>query len=127
MENASKALIIAGAILISILLIGIGMMVFGNISGITGGAQQEMDSMQIQMFNDKFSHYEGTNVSGSNVKSLINVINSNNASTTDESRKITFNTGSVSAVKDVQTNARYTVTFTPNNSGFYTKVSITKN
>ena len=33
MENASKALIIAGAILLSILLIGLGMMVYSKAKG----------------------------------------------------------------------------------------------
>ena len=33
MENASKALIIAGAILLAIAIIGIGMFVYNNVSG----------------------------------------------------------------------------------------------
>ena len=38
MENASKALLIAGAILICILLIGVGMMVFNGAQNSIGGA-----------------------------------------------------------------------------------------
>ena len=44
MENASKALIIAGAILISILLISVGIMVMNSTDEVTGGMQQQMDS-----------------------------------------------------------------------------------
>lgn len=134
MENASKALLIAGAILIAILLIGIGMMVFGNISGITGQSQQQMDSMEIQIFNSKFSSYEGTNVSGSNVKQLLNTIVAHNSSTTDTSLQLDLVVGTKAIQKDnitseinkIQSNARYSVTFTPNSSGFYTKVTINK-
>ncbi len=132
MENASKALLIAGAILIAILLIGIGMMVFGNIGGITAQSQQQMDSMEIQIFNSKFSSYAGNNVSGSNVKQLLNTIVAHNASTTDISLKLslTMETTKINEdkVKDevskIKANNRYSVVFTPTSSGFYTTVTI---
>ena len=38
MENASKALIIAGAILISILLVSLGIIMFNNSKGVTDQA-----------------------------------------------------------------------------------------
>lgn len=38
MENASKALIIAGAILLSILIIGLGMFIYQQASGAMGNA-----------------------------------------------------------------------------------------
>ena len=38
MENASKALIIAGAILLSILIISLGIMVFQNAKSTVGSA-----------------------------------------------------------------------------------------
>ena len=58
MENASKALIIAGAILLSILIIGLGMFIYQQAAGAmndTGLSDQE-----IQAFNQKFLQYEGT-------------------------------------------------------------------
>ena len=39
MENASKALIIAGAILISILLVSLGIIMFKNSKGVTDQAE----------------------------------------------------------------------------------------
>ena len=36
MENASKALIIAGAILISILIVGLGVIIYNNVADIAG-------------------------------------------------------------------------------------------
>jgi len=47
MENASKALIIAGAILISILLISVGILIFNSISGITDNASTTDDAMEL--------------------------------------------------------------------------------
>ena len=41
MENASKALIIAGAILLSILLISLGIMIFNNASNVANGQQMD--------------------------------------------------------------------------------------
>lgn len=87
MENASKALLIAGAILIAILLIGIAMMVFGNINGMVETAGQQGDQMQIQAFNRPFEQYAGDRVSGSNVKVLLTNINSSNATYADDASK----------------------------------------
>lgn len=79
MENASKALIIAGAILISILLIGVGMMVFQGAQGGIDEAISSMSENEKLMFNQKFTAYEGTKTKGANVRSLIsNIIASNN-------------------------------------------------
>lgn len=58
MENASKALIIAGAILVSILLISVGIMIMNASSGVTSGAQSQMDALAIQQFNSRWQAYQ---------------------------------------------------------------------
>ena len=79
MENASKALIIAGAILISILLIGVGMMVYSGAQGGIDQAIAQMSSTEKDMYNQNFTRYQGSRVTGSNVRALIgNIISSNN-------------------------------------------------
>lgn len=76
MENASKALIIAGAILLSILLISLGLMVYQQAKNTIGSVN--LDAQQIEQFNETFLRYEGTSVSAANVNALIqNVISSN--------------------------------------------------
>jgi len=45
MENASKALIIAGAILISILLISLGIMLFNSSKGVTDQADEVTNAL----------------------------------------------------------------------------------
>ena len=78
MENASKALLIAGAILIAILLIGVAMLVFNGGRGGIDAAVMEMSANEKMMFNQKFTQYEGTNINGANVRALIgNIISSN--------------------------------------------------
>ncbi len=88
MENASKALLIAGAILICILLIGVGMLVYnGAMDGIEGGIAS-MDENAKLAFNTKFTQYEGKK-SGANVRALIgNVISSNSANKDIDNKKV---------------------------------------
>jgi hypothetical protein len=79
MENASKALIIAGAILISILLISIGIILINSGKDITATGTSGMNSQKIQTFNSQFTSYEGAK-KGSEIKNLANVVRSSNAS-----------------------------------------------
>ena len=72
MENASKALIIAGAILISIMIIGLGAAIFSK-------AKSNVNSQNLNSeVNEKFSSYIGDRMTASEVKSLMSVIRTNN-------------------------------------------------
>lgn len=86
MENASKALIIAGAILLSILIIGLGMMVFNNAKNALTSAN--LDQEQIDAFNSKFESYIGNNKRGTDVRTLCDTVKNSNAS--DSEYKITI-------------------------------------
>lgn len=76
MENASKALIIAGAILVSIMIIGLGVVILNNVRDTITGA--DLHSEEAQANNEKFVSLLGQNRSASEVKGLINQIRSNN-------------------------------------------------
>lgn len=76
MENASKALIIAGAILLSILIISLGLMVYNQAKETIGSVN--LSQQEIEAFNAKFTSYEGTKVSGAKVNSLIQTVISSN-------------------------------------------------
>lgn len=88
MENASKALIIAGAILISILLIGVGVMVMNGAQGGIDEAIASMSAQEKDMFNTKFTQYGGTIVKGTNVRALIRNIISSNSTNQDIEGKL---------------------------------------
>ncbi len=74
MENASKALIIAGAILISILIVGLGVIIYNNVSGIASDTSG-IDQTAVSAHNSPIESYFGSYVSGSNVRALINYVN----------------------------------------------------
>ena len=76
MENASKALIIAGAILLAISIIGIGMYVFQQAQGAMSGIG--MDSEKAAAYNQKFDSYIGTNIKGTQVRALYDVVRNHN-------------------------------------------------
>ena len=82
MENASKALIIAGAILLSIAIIGVGMFVYNSVSEtMTGAADMSQD--EINTYNQTFANYEGVK-NGSQVKQLCDQIRTHNNGTQDD-------------------------------------------
>ena len=76
MENASKALIIAGAILLSILLISLGIVIFSQAQDTV--TNSGMSDAEISSFNNRFIKYEGTR-KGSVVKTLIQEVIASNS------------------------------------------------
>ncbi len=80
MENASKALIIAGAILLSILIISLGILVYNNAKNTVGSAN--LDKQEIQTFNSEWESYAGGNKTASEVKSMVQAVIASNAAET---------------------------------------------
>lgn len=94
MENASKALIIAGAILLSILIIALGIYVFNMAKGAT--KTNSLDELEIQTFNEPFESYEGRQI-GTSVKALLNKVitsNTQNAGAVDRLPVVVYKKGS---------------------------------
>ncbi len=88
MENASKALIIAGAILLSILIIGLGMFIYQKAVGLADTST--IDSAKVDAYNSKFENYKGI-ISGSQARTLCNTIKSHNRNTAeDETQFVTI-------------------------------------
>lgn len=76
MENASKALIIAGAILLSILIISLGIMIFNQAQdAMSNGGMSEAE---VSAFNNKFIKYQGENQKASVIKNLVQEVNVSN-------------------------------------------------
>lgn len=143
MENASKALLIAGAILICILLIGVGMLVYnGAMNGIQGG-MSSMDANAKEQFNSAFTQYEGKQ-SGANARAVIgNIITSNGTNKNADGKLVSLQVGTtilqVSDSSDlkmnemseerakINTGAYYNIkTAYDDTSGLVNKVIITK-
>ena len=87
MENASKALLIAGAILIAIVLISLGVMILGQGSDLVKNAN--MSDAEITTYNSEWEQFKGGNVRGNLVIQMINKVNQHNrANADDDSKKI---------------------------------------
>ena len=96
MENASKALIIAGAILLAILLISLAIMIFNQAQDTVNNSG--MSQAEMQAFNNKFIKYEGTR-KGSEVKALVNEVLASNADANNAKRQVQVNMVSTSGSK----------------------------
>ena len=83
MENASKALIMAGSVLIALMIIGALILMFGNLTSYQGTDTQSTRSAQVTEFNNQFETYNRDDVRGSDLYSLLNkVIDYNRRQTT---------------------------------------------
>lgn len=138
MENATKALLIAAAVLIAILIISLGLVVYNKASETVEGAG-DLSEYQIQQFNEKFRKYEGTNVSGSEVNAMIETVFNHNLAQGDTSTMVEVKldgatedlvgkTASTTSPKKVEVGARYTVTCTISTSSkLVTTITVKKN
>lgn len=97
MENASKALLIAGAILLVIAIIGIGMAIFGQAQTVVGQTGTQIDTMAVQAHNSMFDNYvDKTNVKGKSIKELCaKIANYNQNADIDYQVTITLGKGSI--------------------------------
>lgn len=134
MENASKALLIAGAILICIVLISVGMLVLNSTTDVTDQVGDITTSQAAQSFNSNFTGYAGTQ-KGSSVRQLLGAVAASNQTQVTGGNHIitvTFNgttsddgstiTGLMSAIVNSQT---YTVNITGMTDGYVSEISIT--
>ena len=86
MENASKALIIAGGMLIAMLIVGLLVWGFGRIRE-TQQTQVDQESIQeITDFNERFEAYNRTTVRGYQMISLANLVYDTNSRFTEADR-----------------------------------------
>ena len=130
MENASKALIIAGAILLAILIIGLGVYIYRQAAGVIDTGI--MDQLVVSQFNAQFEPYLGNNVSGSNVKQLIKIIKASNRAKEDltvtfivKVRNIEYNNDD----SEIKSGNTYKVESSSegNKAGYIEKITITEN
>ena len=116
MENATKALLIAAAVLIAILIISLGLVVYNNSANTVN--QANLSSQEIQAQNEKFTRYNGTNKRGSEVNSLLQTTLNYNLNTTDDGNKVkvtgknnapSLATTATSITTQADTSALYTI------------------
>lgn len=72
MENASKALIMAGSVLIALLIIGALILMFNNLSNYQKVGDQGTKEAQIVEFNNQYETFNRKNIRGNDIYSLLN-------------------------------------------------------
>ena len=87
MENSSKALLIAGAIIICVLLVTVGLFTYNRAGTSINDSMMAMSISEIEAHNAEYIMYDGEQT-GSNVKSLIRIIISNANLNKDEVTQI---------------------------------------
>lgn len=143
MENASKALIIAGAILLSILIITLGIMIYSKAQDTINNSG--MSQAEVQAFNEKFTKYAGTQ-KGSSIRSLLQEVvtsNGDEGNQANENRQIqvtfegniktklastTINNVNVytnlTGMNDIKNTKNYTVDYTYASDGHISTITI---
>lgn len=133
MENATKALLIAAAVLVAIMLITLGLNVFQQ--GQNAVSNADMTDAEIQAYNTKFTTYEGSNRSVADVNALTNVVLTHNqTSETDVTIVLLEGADGKTETNLINGNSivrqsgsdRYTVTCELSN-GLVSKITVKKN
>lgn len=78
MENASKALLMAGGMLLAILLISVGVLGYTRIKSLKTTEAETVKQKQIQAFNAEYESYNRQRLRGIDVISVVNKAISNN-------------------------------------------------
>ena len=133
MENASKALIIAGAILLAILIISLGIMIYNQAAGVVNN--NAMSEVEITQYNSKFTQYVGDNVKGSTVNSVLQVVLTHNLSQDSDDRKVEVKLGTTTTLLSksatgittkVENGSTYKLECSYNTKGLVTGINLTK-
>ena len=125
MENASKALIIAGAILLSILLISLGIMIFNQAQDTINNSG--MSQAEKTAFNQKFTKYEG-NRKGSEVRSLVQEVIASNSDENNQDAntgiRMFLNHDEIFAASGLKNTKTYSVGIYYSTSGYVDEIQI---
>lgn len=137
MENASKALLIAGAILLVLAVIGIGMAVFSTVNRTIDNMDNSIDGIAVTAHNGQFTNYVGDKIAGAQVLECIQkalAIN-NDADLDTKFKKIIVKVGSANVVTEtgtsasstnVKTNKYYSSVATYNQYGLIKQITFTE-
>lgn len=86
MENASKAILLSGAVLIAVILISLGVYVISSQKGTIDQSKKSADAVTTSTYNSTFLKYLGKR-KGSEIKQLKIDVNTSNAKHKDDGRE----------------------------------------
>lgn len=88
MENASKALLIAGGVLIAMIIASVGVYLYGVYHEHAENVMNRLTESQITEFNAKFLAFEGRDLTANELISIINLVRENNITRIDSEYRI---------------------------------------
>ena len=118
MDNASKALIIAGAVLIAVMLVSVGVMIYNNAVGVIDTGRDSMDRLSINMENSEFEQYLGTNKRRQDVVQLIKLAKRFNQQSEDRQVDIIWGSSAATVTASSDPGQVMAETDLPKNSSF---------
>lgn len=126
MENASKALIIAGAVLIALLVIAVSTRIFYSTTGTTEQVESSMATTEVSTFNNQFLAFVGPSKSRGQVIALLNAVIVNNSKNPNHPVSINGD-ATISSLRNLingVTDGEYTVSIAGNNEdGYITNIT----
>lgn len=90
MENASKALLIAGGVLIALIILTSFIVMYGRIANLQEEQEEQIKLEQIAEFNAKYEAYNKRIMYGADVITLMNKVQDNNAKSSTDDYKISL-------------------------------------
>lgn len=84
MENAAKALLIAGGVLIAIILISMFLLMYNRMASIQKTQEQKKEMEQLSAFNAQYEAFNKKLMYGVDVRTLENKVNENNINNPSE-------------------------------------------
>lgn len=88
MENAAKALLIAGGILIAIILISMFLMMYNKMTSIKKAQEEKKEMEQLTAFNAQYEAFDKKLMYGVDVRTLDNKVQENNINNPTEQIKL---------------------------------------
>lgn len=90
MENASKALLIAGGVLIALIILTSFIAMYGRIANLQEEQEEQIKLDQLAEFNAKYEAYNKRIMYGTDVITLMNKVNENNVKAKTDDYRITL-------------------------------------
>lgn len=100
MENASKALLIAGTVLLAIMILSVGIILYNKYSETSEQYEKRLSTVELNKYNSNFEVFrDKTDITAQDIVTLANFVNNNNKNNSYPDVNITIFEGSLYSPK----------------------------
>lgn len=131
MDNASKALIMAGGILITVLVIGVAMYVLASARGVASNSNKEMQASAAESFNRYYESFD-SNIKGIDALNIYHKVqDDNNRYTSIRTIAISADTAALNRMDGADGVANgmtdnYSYSYVKDSEGYICQITLTK-